>query len=300
MSIFPQVALIAIIVWAIQVTSSYSQTLFVYVRPPDHSHRVFLIGIEDKYDLVKIGQEINEAIYNLDLSSLQSAGAFSEYDVVVKDAITGQEINDLHIQFPLRLDIDKVNIWMIVFHPEPSKEAIEQFSLRGLKRDKAYQTYFEARSIYKIMRLKTEKHYLIGGAAYWYFAAAYEMAKPKHSVVLMDEKSIKAVEKIITRAENDKRFADALINDLQIDLSSLNEMIKKAKLLNWNKYGFVREASNRGDYKNALAILGFYEESFEKLSDEERKKVIKEYGVNFSLIKNDKAYLETVVSETQQ
>jgi len=248
------------------------------------------IHLEDqllrKFPLVRQGEE---ALFKGTLDELIREAVVTDFDVV------GRWGDDL-VGISLR-------IWsavqnhdpppVLIFLPKPisEKSTIDTFANRGLDGELAFRTYYEARTVYQDMMTKSSTHQVTVGAAYWWFAASYQLARRTDGLIRVDPRAIQAVERLVY-AEDNTTLAHAM-KRLKINRTSLREDVNQAKMITWMNFRLVKEYSAKRKFELAKIINDYYIKQYDDLTEPERRILLKKQGVDRSLLETNALYLDS-------
>lgn len=284
-----------LLAWSINCYSQPDE-LIIWAEPSDVPVKISLSEITSPSEdlLSVVGHDKNRAKYLYKISA-DSDGVFLKYYLSALDSNTNKKITDLDIWIPSI--IDKKEVLIVLKKPDVTEKTILDFSRRGLKGPNAYRTYFEARTIYQEVEENSPNHYMGGLASFWWFSAAYELAKRENSIIPMDSKAIDAIENLIRHSEENDKYNNAM-KAWKIKTDRLRIEADRAKRVKWQGYSLVRKARKKKQYDIALDLLIHYEEMYNIMPLKEKKKVSEEYGIYSKVIHDDKIYLQQLVKKS--
>ncbi|HEY4593339.1 MAG TPA: hypothetical protein VIJ61_13075 [Thermoanaerobaculia bacterium] len=231
--------------------------------------------------------------FTIDTSTLiKEVGAGSPFlllDIAARK--DGETLDRITLKMPVALKLSSSFIKMDLKQPEISPKTIEAFSRTGLSIENDFSVFFQCRRMYRQIRTANPNHPLIVPAAYWYFAAAYELASAPSSVVAMDGEALQASGDLLDRARSEKTIASGF-SRWAIDRGHWTEMLEKARRLDWKDARVIQQSAEKGDLSGAAALNLHFEQKFDSLGTKEKAAVTKEYGVNGRWLRKNEEYLE--------
>lgn len=194
---------------------------------------------------------------------------------------------ELYLRLP-RVSTNK-KIEVRIYHRtlDVTLASVAAIDARGTDLLSSYQSYYEARYLYRKMRPINASHVVTLRSCRLWFDAAYRLAEPSESVVAMDPQALKAASECKQLAWGAP--ANSHIRVI-VNPGYIQGMTMQVDAMEWRGVAEVPKLLQSGHLEFAAALNSFYLDKFESLNGDETKIPLHE-GVTRTLLTENAQYI---------
>lgn len=193
---------------------------------------------------------------------------------------------DLYLRAPRLPSGRKVELRIYHRSIPANLASIEAIEARGAGLLSIYQSYYEARFIYRKMNPVSPQHVVTARAARLWYDAAYRLAQAP-SLVIMDGQAVSATKQMLSAA-----IADPAVK-LILNPEYIGAMTAQISTMEWADVGVVPKLIQAGDIEAADRLNAFYLSKHAALADKDLG-IPASVGVTRAVLENNAKYLATL------